>query len=303
MRRPLLQIIWASALGFCVAVEAHAGAPLLVGVLENVEPGNLSPGMATQHVRLAFQYRDHKWKAFDDHYPASVDWTVVFDGRRIGAIQSRVSKFPAHWMGDFGIENITTAPGKVPQVHAGAANFSYTGNVSLTRPLVLVSQPHFSDPDVWKPGSLSDAEKKLAIQSFRAKVASLEQCDPTDTSDDASPTEDKPPRLIPYSDDQVLLINIYRSKRSELLVGMRLPSEQSNCDFFDDPNFYDYWFVVNGTSVRFLDSEMTPMDAADLTGSGHSEWIFQTSRGEDEDGYELFYDDFTNKAAFSWQYH
>jgi hypothetical protein len=48
---------------------------------------------------------------------------------------------------------------------------------------------------------------------------------------------------------------------------------------------------------------MTPMDAADLDGNGHSEWVFQTSRGEDEDGYELFYDGFTKKASFHWVYH
>lgn len=40
---------------------------------------------------------------------------------------------------------------------------------------------------------------------------------------------------------------------------------------------------------------------SDLTGSGHSVWILQTSRGED--GYELFYDDFARHASFSWQYH
>jgi len=52
-----------------------------------------------------------------------------------------------------------------------------------------------------------------------------------------------------------------------------------------------------------LGSQMTPMDAVDLDGKRHSEWLFQTARGEDEDGYELFYDDFSKKASFHWTYH
>jgi hypothetical protein len=40
-----------------------------------------------------------------------------------------------------------------------------------------------------------------------------------------------------------------------------------------------------------------------MVGSGHSVWIFQTSRDEDDDGYEPFYDDFARHADFSWQYH
>ena len=168
---------------------------------------------------------------------------------------------------------------------------------------MLVSAPHFNDPEGWKPTSLNAAEKNLAIQNLRARVPSFEQCPPTDKNSDSSDAEDPPPNLIPYPDEQVMFIKTYRSKRGEVLVGMRVPFEQSNCDSFDNHNFYSYWFVLNGTSVRFLDTQMMPMDAADLTGSGHSVWIFQTSRGEDEDGYELYYDDFARHADFSWHYH
>lgn len=55
--------------------------------------------------------------------------------------------------------------------------------------------------------------------------------------------------------------------------------------------------------VRLLGSQMIPIDAVDLDDSGHSDWVFQTARGEDEDGYVLFYGNFAKKASFHWTYH
>jgi hypothetical protein len=55
--------------------------------------------------------------------------------------------------------------------------------------------------------------------------------------------------------------------------------------------------------MRAGDSGRNSQDAVDLDNNGKSEWIFMTSRGEDEDGYELFYDDFSKKVSFSWTYH
>lgn len=274
--------------------NAHDNEPILVGVLEDVEPGSLSPGMATPHVRLAFTYKDGEWSPMSDEYPAVVKWTVVFDGKQIGSLQSRASHHPAHSGGDIGIEAIETDPASIPRVSVGTPGFDYTDNPARSRPLLLVSAPHFGDPDHWKPTKLSASERRIAIEHFRSQVPSLEQCDQP---------EEEPIHQIPYSDDEIVLIKAYRSKTGEVLLGVRLDNRRSNCGFFDDPVFFDYWFVLKGTSVRFLDTQMTPMDAADLAGTGRSVWVFQTSRGEDEDGYELFYDDFSRKASMSWTYH
>jgi hypothetical protein len=48
---------------------------------------------------------------------------------------------------------------------------------------------------------------------------------------------------------------------------------------------------------------MTPIDAADLDNTGRSVWVFHTSRGEEWDGYELFYEDLSKTATFKWSYH
>jgi hypothetical protein len=101
-----------------------------------------------------------------------------------------------------------------------------------------------------------------------------------------------------------MFIKAYRSKNGEVLYGQRLDGTRSKCGFFDAKNFFDYWFVLGANQdIRLLDSQMTPMDAADLDNTGNSAWVIHTSRGEDRDEYELFYDDFSKQASFQWTYH
>jgi len=275
---------------------ARASEPILVGVLEDLETANadLSPRMATPHVRLAFEYRGRAWRSLSGEYPSPVTWTVVFNGRAIGKIQSRSDRYPAYLGGDVGIESITTPASAVPRIKLDASNFWYTEVRARNRPLLLVSVPHARDPDHWKPAVLSVAEKQLAITAFREKVPRLEHCDQP---------EKQPIHQLRYSDAEIIFIKAYRSKSGEVLVGARLNDRRSNCGFFDDPVFFDYWFVLLDAVARFLDTQMVPMDAADLADTGKSVWVFQTSRGEDDDEYELFYDDFSKEVPTGWSYH
>ena len=178
----------------------------------------------------------------------------------------------------------------------GVAEFSSTGDAPVkSRPLILVSQPYFRDPEGWTPTQLFFGEKKLAVSAFRKKIPASVRCDQP---------EKGPIHKVPYSDAEIRFLKAYRSKNGNVILGMRLDDKSANCDFLDDDNFFDYWFVLRATgSVRLLDSQMQPIGAADLDNSGQSEWIFQTSRGEDRDGYELFYDDFSKRVSFSWTYH
>jgi hypothetical protein len=307
MKALVSAIVFLCCIGISNPMIAKPDSPIFIGIIEDVEPGNLSPAMSSVHVRIAFQKQDSVWipmkSAFDTldalaqadrFYPATVNWTVVFDGKQIGTITSR-SPGQLHWYGDVGTQIITTKPTNIPRITESASSFSYTRHRARTRPLLLVSAPNFKDPDDWKPTTLSAAEKRLAIKAFRKRFPSLEQCDRP---------EEQPIHMVPYSDDEVLFIKAYRSNKGEVIFGQRLDGARSKCEFYDDDHFFDYWFVLKtNQNVRLLGSQMTPMDAADLDNSGKSEWIFQTSRGEDEDGYELFYDDFSRKASFHWTYH
>ena len=286
---------------------ARADATIFVGVIEDVEvPNNLSPAMSGVHVRIAFQKRASAWIPMKSdfntldalaqaqrYYPATVNWTVVFDGKQIGTISSR-NAGRLQWYGDVGTQIITTKATNIPRISTGASNFSYVTWRARTRPLLLVSAPNFKDPDEWKPATLSAAEKSLANKVFRNRFPLFEQC---------GKSGEEPIHMVPYSDDEILFIKAYRSKHDEVIFGQRLDESRSRCKFFDDEYFFDYWFALTKQNVRLLGSQMTPMDAADLDNSGKSEWIFHTSRGEDEDGYELFYDDFSRKASYHWTYH
>jgi hypothetical protein len=306
-RRVIASIVfcWAGAAGSVVAIADSS--PLFVGVLEDVKPGNLSPAMSVAHVRVAFQKRGAEWVPLKTdfntpealaeshkYYPDAVSWTVVFDGKRIGTIESKNPGASGAY-GDVGTQTITTDHALIPKISSRAADFSHFDNPAKTRPLVLVSAPHFKDPEGWKPTTLSEVEKKEAIKNFRNRFPSLEQCDKP---------EEKPIHMVPYSDKEILFIKAFRSRSGEIIFGQRLDDKRSNCGFFDDELFFDYWFVRDEhQQVRWLGSQMMPMDAVDLDDSGHSEWIFQTGRGEDQDGYELFYDNFAKKASFHWTYH
>jgi hypothetical protein len=135
----------------------------------------------------------------------------------------------------------------------------------------------------------------LAVQAFRKKFPLLEHCDAP---------EEEAIHWIPYIDAEIISGKAYRSKTGEVIFGQWLSEKRSNCHWFDDENFYSYWYALNKKGeLLLLGSQMMPLDAADLDNSGRSDWIFFTSRGEDENGYELFYQDFARRASFHWTYH
>ena len=274
---------------------AKSDPSLWVGVFENVDGGNfLSPAMASPHVRVAFKKDGANWVAATSAIPKTMTWTVVLDGKALGRLTSATKSSSAS--GDINTQTLTISPAKRILATRGAAEFSSTGDVPVrSRPLILVSEPYFRDPEGWKPTQLSPGEKKLAVSAFRKKIPNSERCDQP---------EEGPIHKVPYSDSEIQFLKAYRSIKGNVVLGMKVDDKNANCDFFDDDNFFDYWFVLRTDgSVQLLDSQMKPIDAVDLDNSGKSEWIFQTSRGEDRDGYELFYDDFLKSASFSWTYH
>lgn len=254
----------------------------------------MSPAMASPHVRVVFKKDGTDWVAASSGIPETMTWTVVLNGRALGTITSATKSSSAY--GDVNTQVLAVAPADRIFVRKGVADFRSIGDVPVkSRPLILVSEPHFRDPEGWKPTQLSHGEKNLAVSAFRKKIPTSERC--------AQP-EEGPIHKVPYADVAIRFLKAYRSMSGNVLLGMRLDDKSANCDFFDDDNFFDYWFILRTTgAAHLLDSQMTPMDAVDLDNGGKSGWIFQTSRGEDRDGYELFYDDFSKRVSFSWTYH
>jgi hypothetical protein len=301
-----------AALGILILLcqRAVADAPLYVGFLEGPQIREKAVSAQT-HVRIAFRKEGTDWKPMPSNfgtlsalagathaYPDSVQWTVIFDGRTVGRITSQ-NPSKLNWYADIGTHVLTTKA--APTIHAGADDFNYGSEIrAKIRPLVLISGAAASatsqwDPQSWKPSLLSSDERRMAIAALRSKVANSERC---------NAPEQEPIHRVSYPDSAVDVVKSYRDNVGNLLFGVRLKDPKANCDFFDDETFFDYWFVMDRQrGVRYLDSQMTPVDAVDLDQSGRSEWLFFTSRHEDNDGYEIFYDDFGKKAQFNWSYH
>ena len=227
--------------------SAHAESPILVGILEDVEPSSPPSGMDGSHVRIAFEYREGLWWPWNGRYPPQADWTVVFDGRQLGTLHSSAATRPGTSGPAFGIEPITTEPAAIAHIKVGAANFDYSLNRSRNRPLLLSSATRFEDPDHWKPTDLSPLERNLAIAGFRATLPLLKLCD--------APEEQLAHRRS-YGEDEVLIIKAYRSRKDEVLVGERLDDRRYTCNPSPGPSRVSYWFVLRGGSAQLLDTAL-----------------------------------------------
>lgn len=284
-------LLFAPAILLCTGTNAASRPTIYVGVLEDFETGESQPLFAKPHVRVAFDNKGGKWEA-NFSAPARITWTAVFNGRNVGMVSSKepqTHNYPA----DAGIQIITKDTS--PAVDTGAKDFWYIPGQAHYRPLLLVSNGNVSDPDNWKPATLSAAERAAGIAEFRKKVVNSERC---------PEPEQGPVTKVPYPDNLVQTIKAYRSKDGAILFGMTLKDPKENCGGYENANEYDYWFAAAGNQKpRLLGDRMQPLEAADMDNSGKSQWIFHTSRGENEDGYILYWDKFSKSAEFTWTYH
>ncbi len=301
MDRKLVFVLLALSLPV-TAAQAASQSPLYVGVLEIAGASAQVP-----HVRVAFYKDGDRWMAMNTNvhtvaelervnktYPPQLDWSVVFDGKKIGNIASRLPERIGFYS-DIGVETITTGRDRIPLVRTGAGDFYYQPGIPQKfRPLLLVSADNFRDPDGWKPAMLSAPEKAAGIKAFRKLVPASERCD----RPEGNMTK------VAYPDSRVTVLKAYRSKNGDVLFGLYLHDPKANCGFFDDEIFYDYWFVAKpGSGPRNLGNQMQPMEAADLDNSGKSQWLFHTSRGDNWGGYAIYWNNFSKHAEFSWNYH
>ena len=282
-------------------------APVYLGVLEGPQVEATAPNPPVSsgvHVRVLFRRDGSGWKPMEGAFgtpaaiggtnrlaPQSVAWTVFFRGKAIGHVGSR-NPGVVRWYSDVGAQVITTPEVNIPVIRSGARDFPAPGAVARRRPLLLVSAPQERNRRAWRPTVLTPAQAATAAAALRTRVHSSERC---------RTPEQGPVRRVPYGNDRIHVLRAYRDRNGQVLLGERLEDPRANCAFFDDPNFVDYWFVMGRRgSIRYLGRRMTPVDVANVDPGGRPAWLFLTSRGEDEYGYRLFYDDFRKVASFHW---
>ena len=153
-----------------VVAAADNDSTLYVGVLEDIDTHGEGMLSSKPHVRVAFVKKNDDWlpmntkfpdqaalESINRDYPQEVHWTIVFDGKNVGAVAGR-NPGALQWYGDVGVEVITSKIQDIPAIKTGSKNFGFTAYEARNRPLLAVSAPNSADPDRWKPTTLSNAK-------------------------------------------------------------------------------------------------------------------------------------------------
>jgi hypothetical protein len=258
----------------------------------------------TRSVVTAFVAVGGQWKKLDV-LKERMKWTVAFDGKDLGEIESEPRPFPevstdSSPVGSRtylrAVHAVLTRPEKVPSVGEPQGRFNGAFETIVRRPLVLVSKPNYRDPDNWKPSNvLRDFIKP--VQSELARVYShIRECG----SDGEPLTRDwKLPEAA------LEITKGYESAKHSYLVATHVRDHK--CLFaVDGTTLTDLagmqWFYIDGAkSVRYLGKDWELVDAGDYDATGNSQVIFfsgDAMTGREE--YVLFYDDFRSRVTWAY---
>jgi hypothetical protein len=287
---------------FGIALSAQTGSvntnrTLYIGVLDDAREEMLDwkPGVAKQRIiRPAFEKTPTGWKQVDSSsFPAHMSWTVAFDGKDLGQVESQVSSEE----GLTAVQKILTSASAIPAVGSPSQQFAglmAVGPTKARRPLVVISEPYFHDPDGWKRTKLPDEISGLVRKAFRREYPHVDRC--------------KEEQIVEpnwkFSDSALTLPIAYSSNKHSFLVKASLNA--GDCGWVDQPDdpLSEPWFFVSGDgTVRRIGSFMSLLDAGDYDNDGKSEVVFLLSQGENTDGFVLFDASFKKQASALWHYH
>jgi len=296
-KRQLLCILLIEAALCAEALPVNPDDKIYLGFLDDAreEMVNWKAGVARQRViRPAFERSSRGWSQADlTTLPARMTWTVAFDGRSLGQLESQAD--PEGGLTAF--QTILTSAAAVPNVGLPSDEFAgimAIGETKVRRPLVVVSKPYVQDPDRWKRTKLPEEAGRLVRKAFRREYPHVDRCK----------EEEVVERNWKFPDSALALPVAYASNKHSFLIEARLSA--GDCGWVNDPDdpLSDPWFFVSRDgAVRRIGSFMTLLDAGDYDNDGQSEVIFFLSQGENTDGFVLFDATFTQPVSFVWHYH
>ena len=296
-----------AVVAFLVLVTLHSFAtgqaePVLVGVLED-DPGHVASEPHYRAVRAVFYREGEQWSAFPSDcstqdclraiakkYPGQVRWTIAFNGRHLGTVESRTPEaFDSY--SSVG-QQVISGASVAPTVGQPSQEFGGFLGEAVYRPLIAVSRPNYLDPDGWKT-AIPPAVVTLGIrQQFRKQFPHVTNCTKGHSENAGA---------WPYQDANIIIQKAYASKRGWIIAEARLSPYL--CDGPPEEAFASHWFVITPQrQIRFLDSHMWLVDSGDYDGDGKSELVFSI-KDYNRGGYKLFYDDFRRRAVFEFNYH
>ena len=272
--------------------------PLMLGVLEDTA-GNVADEPHHRSVRALFYKDGEAWKPLPSDctsegclkklatdFPRETTWTVAFDGRKIGEVQSRIP-LSIELNARVGQQLILTDAKKVPTIGVRTHEFEGWMAEPILRPLVAVSQPNFKDPDAWKPATLDAETVALVRHEFHKKHAKITDCEAEEQRE--------------YRELDIHITKAYAAKTGWKLVLMSL----KGCDVDDmrGDGLNMEWFTVDPAGkAHYFASNLVLVDSGDYDNSGHSQILFMIddyNRG----GYTLYYDDLRKSATFDYSFH
>jgi hypothetical protein len=289
---------------FVLSFSKNRSSNVIVGIMEDDrrELANWKEGPSKNRIILpSFEKKGNEW-ALVTYQPDEIQWTIAFDGRNAGTIQSRPETASRSYLGNAYIHAPEPQVGQRLILGESSPAFSGWCNTRVNRPLVLVSKQNFSDPDKWKRFRPSEDQIKSLKSMFRSRYAKVMNCDEK---------ENPLPNPWQYKDSDIRTDQSYLSKNGNSLVGMFL--EGGRCGINNEP-FTEQLFLIKADqsvvpifsrSNRSESSEslsLTLVDAGDYDKDGQSEVIFFLS-GYNEDGYALFYDSFRQSVQWTFHYH
>ncbi len=158
-------------------------------------------------------------------------------------------------------------------------------------PLVLTTQNRASNPAGWRSVPIDSTVCKKLFSAFLSVNDNVVHC--PETWEEAIPFN--------YEPEDLLTTEHYEAKNGRQLVALRLDLSKNGCDGPPGPAWRNTWFLIDDEPV-LIGRKMELVDVGDYDGNGQSEALFWYS-GYNMDGYTLFYDDFSRRVDFWWNYH
>lgn len=284
-------------LAMVALLASPAGAEdLLVGVLEHPQC-NTDPVSA---VRPLFRKQGQQWIALSSKEAsrgislADVSWNVAFDGRRLGSVKTVDPGFSSPYAWTYPRDRLLAlAPDQpVPAVANGQRLFGGWCDAPSNRPLVVVSQPNFLDPQAWKRFEPDPTLRGLLFSQFAAVAGKADTCTNEESEKSSS---------WAYTASDLIMSAGYQDRTKTKLISVALNPTRSQCDGPPDTAWLTHWFMVTD-SIRYLGENLSLVDAGDYDADGASELLFWFS-GYNKDGYSLFYEGLQKRVDYQWSYH
>ena len=281
--------------------NSRQSTAIYVGFLDDAreEMVNWKAGVSQERlVRPAFQKAGAAWSVVKpDSIPNHVFWTVGFDGKALGKIESRSSAATPSAVHLTFVQTITSPRSAIPTVGTPMTKYAPLGMEPTKgrRPLVLVSKPYVADPDEWTRIAQPPLEVESAARAaFKKDFPHVYRCK----------EEAVVERNWRFRDSSLRITSAYASNKHSFLLQLSL--DAGDCGYVDDPNDWraDPWYFLPADgNPRRIGAFMSLLDAGDYDNDSRSEVIFMIEQPEDTEGFALFDAEMHKRASLLWTYH